>query len=43
MPVSRLTDCVCKVDVHRWDEAMSEWRNWISDDPLVHPYKWLRA
>ena len=28
--------------VHRRDEAIRGWRNWIREDPLVHPYKWLR-
>ena len=23
-------------------EAIRGWRNWIREDPLVHPYKWLR-
>ena len=28
--------------VHRRDEAVRGWRNWIREDPLVHPYRWLR-
>ena len=28
--------------VHRRDEAIRGWRNWLREDPLVHPYKWLR-
>ena len=28
--------------VHRRDEAIRRWRNWLREDPLVHPYKWLR-
>ena len=28
--------------VHRRDEAIRGVRNWIREDPLVHPYKWLR-
>ena len=27
---------------NRRDEAVREWRNWIREDPLVHPYRWLR-
>ena len=27
--------------IHR-DEAIRGWRNWIREDPLVHPYRWLR-
>ena len=29
-------------DVHRRDEAIRGWRNWIREDPSVHPYRWLR-
>ena len=28
--------------VHRRDEAVVGWRNWLGEDPLVRPYKWLR-
>ena len=28
--------------VHRRDEAVRVWRNWIREDPSVHPYRWLR-
>ena len=38
----RLRDFVHAVVVHRRDEANRGWRNWIREDPLVHPYKWLR-
>ena len=24
------------------DEAIRDWRNWIREDPMVHPYRWLR-
>ena len=37
----RLSDFVHAVVVHRLDEAIRRW-NWIWEDPLVHPYKWLR-
>ena len=30
------------VVVHRRDGAIRSWRNWVREDPLVHPYKWLR-
>ena len=30
------------VVVCRRDEAIRRWRNWLREDPLVHPYKWLR-
>ena len=38
----RLCDFIHSVVVHRRDEAIRSWRNWIREDPLVHPYKWLR-
>ena len=38
----RLSDFIHAVVVHRWDSAIREWRNWLREDPLVHPYKWLR-
>ena len=38
----RLCDFIHRVVVHRRDEAIREWRNWIREDPLVHPYCWLR-
>ena len=38
----RLSDFIHGIVVHRRDEANWRWRNWIREDPLVHPYKWLR-
>ena len=38
----RLSDIIHQVVVHRRDEAIRGWRNWIREDPLVHPYRWLR-
>ena len=38
----RLCDFIHQVVVHRRDEAVRGWRNWIREDPLVHPYRWLR-
>ena len=38
----RLSDFIHAVVVHRRDEAIRGWRNWLREDPLVHPYKWLR-
>ena len=38
----RLSDFIHEVVVHRRDEAITGWRNWLREDPLVHPYKWLR-
>ena len=38
----RLSDFIHRVVVHRRDEAIRVWRNWIREDPLDHPYRWLR-
>ena len=38
----RLSDFIHQVVVHRRDEAIREWQSWIREDPLVHPYRWLR-
>ena len=38
----RLCDFIHQIVVHRRDEAIRGWRNWIREDPLVHPYRWLR-
>ena len=38
----RLSDFIHQVVVHRRDEAIRRWRNWIREDPLVHLYRWLR-
>ena len=38
----RLSDFIHAVVVHRRDEAVREWRNWIREDPMVHPNRWLR-
>ena len=36
-----LSDFIHGVVVHRKEEAILGWRNWLREDPLVHPYKWL--
>ena len=28
--------------MHRREDAIRGWRNWLREDPFVHPYKWLR-
>ena len=33
----RLSDFIHAVVVHRRDEAIRVWRNWIREDPVVHP------
>ena len=38
----RLSDFFHGVVVHRRDEAIREWRDWIREDPTVHPNRWLR-
>ena len=38
----RLSDFVHGIVVHRRDEAIRGWRNWIREDPMVHPKRWLR-
>ena len=38
----RLSTFIHQVVVHRRDEAVRGWRNWIREDPLVHPYRWVR-
>ena len=35
----RLSDFIHQVVVHRRDEAVRGWRNWIREDPSVHPYR----
>ena len=39
---SRLGEFLHGVVVHRRDESIRSWRNWILEDPLVHPYRWLQ-
>ena len=38
----RLSDFIHAVVVCRRDEAVRGRRNWIREDPMVHPYRWLR-
>ena len=38
----RLGEFIRQVVVHRREEATRGWRNWVREDPLVHPYRWLR-
>ena len=38
----RLSDFFHQVVVHRRDEAIRGWRNWIREDPMLHPNRWLR-
>ena len=38
----RLSDFIHEAVAHRREEAIRGWRNWLREEPLVHPYKWLR-
>ena len=38
-----LSDFIHRVVVHRRDEALRGWRNWLREDPLVRPHKWLSS
>ena len=38
----RLSDFIHQVVVHRRDAAIRGWRTCIREDPLVHPFRWLR-
>ena len=38
----RLSDFIHQVVVHRRGEAIGGWRNWIREDPMLHPHRWLR-
>ena len=38
----RLSDFIHGIVVQRRDEAIQVWRNWLREDPLVHPKKWLK-
>ena len=37
--IGQITEFVQRVEVHRRDFAVREWRNWVLKDPLVHPYR----
>ena len=41
--IDTVSDFVRRVVVCRREAAIRGWRNWILEDPLVHPYRWLRA
>ena len=38
----RLSDFIHAVVVCRRDVAVRRWRDWIWEDTMVHPYRWLR-
>ena len=39
---SRLSEFIHRVVVQRRDVAITAWRSWLREDPLVHSHKWLR-
>ena len=41
--IDALSECVKRVVVFWRDLAVQSWRSWILEDPLVHPYRWLRT
>ena len=40
--IARITELIQKVVQHRKESAIRSWRSWVLEDPLVHPYRWLR-
>ena len=40
--IHRLSNFIHSVVVHRRDKAIRGWRKWVREDPVVHPYRWLR-
>ena len=39
----RVSIFVRGIVAHRRNVGITAWRNWLREDPLVHPYRWLRA
>ena len=39
----RVSTFVKGLVAYRRSAGITAWRNWLREDPLVHPYKWLRA
>ena len=37
--VGKIIDFVRQVVFHRRDFSVRGWRNWVLEDPLVHPYR----
>ena len=37
--IFKITDFVRQVVFHRRDFTVRRWRNWVLEDPLVHPYR----
>ena len=41
--IDAITEFVKRVVIHRREFAIQGWENWVLEDPLVHPYQWLRT
>ena len=39
----RVSTYLRRVVAHRRSVGITAWRNWLREDPLVHPCRWLRA
>ena len=39
----RVSTFIRGIVAHRRCVGITAWRNWLREDPLVHPYRWLRA
>ena len=39
----RVSSFLRGIVAHRRSVGITAWRNWLREDPLVHPYRWLRA
>ena len=40
--VAKITELVQQVVLHCKEFAIRNWITWVLEDPLVHPYRWLR-
>ena len=40
--IAKITDFIQHVVLHRKEIAIRKWRNWVLEDPHVHPHRWLR-
>ena len=39
----RVSAFIRGIVAHRRSVGIAAWRSWLREDPLVHPYRWLRA
>ena len=40
--LGRLVTLFIRLWLRRENVAVASWKRWILEDPLVHPYKWVR-